>query len=441
MSAKLLNNHIQNLELARSRNREYRKHWNNDTAAAWLSKESRAALDGKLGRVSVNFVRLAVRTLTERLTLRGFTAPGSNETDRELVEIAGLVDLPAVAETIHTDRALYGAAYCTVWTTRDGRRPVLMTDTGENVSVIQDPATNEVLSAARVWRNGDVVHAVLFDPDTVTRYKADLVQGAELTSSIAWKQDGETQDNPFQAVPVVPFKRVQSSADTHGVSSVADILDLSDALAKALGDAMVTSEYYARPRRWATGLEIMEDEDGNPIDPFGKSRLLQSEDPDTKFGQLPASTPEGQTQLVATLTQQIGALTGLPPHYLGLHGDQPASAEGVRAAETQLVSSARSEMKYLSGPWSWVASLLLAIKHEGHPADYPRITSWDNPEIKTPAQAADAAGKLRDIGVPLETLLSDPLGYDPAEIPDIVEAANRESLMSNVQLGGGSIGA
>src|SRR5690625_7911867 len=97
---------------------------------------------------------------------------------------------------------------------------------------------------------------------------------------------------------------------------------------------MVSSEYYAKARRWATGLEIMEDEDGKAIDPFGRSRLLQSEDPETKFGQLPAATPQGQVELIATLTQQIGALTGLPAHYLGLHGDEPASAEGVRAAAT-----------------------------------------------------------------------------------------------------------
>src|SRR5699024_5378356 len=98
----------------------------------------------------------------------------------------------------------------------------------------------------------------------------------------------------------------------------------------------VTSEYFARPRRWATGLEIEEDDDGRPIDPFGDSRLLQSEDPETKFGQLDPARLDGYNDLSAMLTQHIGALTGLPPHYLGLHGDQPANADSVRAAESQL---------------------------------------------------------------------------------------------------------
>ena len=436
-----LQSHVERMNRRAKSNHMYWQHWNNESPAAWLSKASRDALEGKLARVSVNFIRLAVTSLTERLTLRGWTKPGETGVDQELLALTQQIDLPARAETIHVDRALYGCAYATVWATADGGQPVIITDTGANASVDIDPATGVARSGARVWREGDTAYAVEFTPDTVTQYAADVLEGTERTASTVWKHNGPVEDNPLGEVPIVPFMRRQSSLDHHGVSVVADIVGLSDALAKVLGDAMVSSEYYAKPRRWATGLEIVEDDEGNPVDPFGRSRLLQSEDPDTKFGQLSPSTPQGQVELIATLTQQIGALTGLPAHYLGIHGDQPASAEGVRAAETQLVMSARTEMRYLTGPWSRVAALLLAIKNNGHPSDYPRITEWDNPEIKTPAQAADAAGKLRDIGLPLSKLLSDPLGYDPADIPDIVEAANRENLLSNVNLGGGEIGA
>jgi hypothetical protein len=422
-------------------NRKLTKHWNNDSPAAWLSKESRDALENKIARVSVNFVRLAVTSLVERLTLRGWTKPGDAQLDTELVELAQQIDLAAKAETTHIDRALYGCSYLTVWSTADGTRPALVNDTGATASVDIDPATGEARSGARVWREGDTAYAVEFTPDSVQHYAADVLAGTELTASTDWKYDGHAEDNPLGAVPIVPFIRKQSSLDTHGVSAVSDILELSDALAKVLGDAMVNSEYYAKPRRWATGLEIVEDDEGKAVDPFGRSRLLQSEDPDTKFGQLQPATPQGQVELIATLTQQIGALTGLPAHYLGLHGDQPPSAEGVRAAETQLVMTARTEMKYLTGPWSRVAALLLAVKNNGHSDDYPRVTEFDNPEIKTPAQAADAALKLRDIGIPLSSVLSDPLGYDPADIKDIVAAANRESLLSNVNIGGGDIGA
>lgn len=440
MSNKNIQELVAQMEVSANRNKTLANHWNNDSPASWLSSESRDAMDNKLARLSVNFVRLAVNSLVERLSLRGWTQPGTTEIDSELLELAQQVGLAAKAETIHVDRALYGSAYATVWTTSDGARPVLITDTGTTAAVDSDPATGEVIEGVRLWRRGDTAYCAYFTPESYATYSATVLRGATVTAGTEWTLRGSVEDNPLQAVPIVPFTRRQSSLDDHGVSAVEDILDLSDALAKVLADAMVSSEYYAKPRRWATGLEIKEDEDGKPIDPFGKSRLLQSEDPDTKFGQLPASVPAGQTELIATLTQQIGALTGLPAHYLGLHGDQQPSSEGVRAAETQLVMSAKTEQKYLDSPWSRVAALLLAIKHDSHPDDFVRVTQWDSAEIKTPAQAADAALKLRGIGLPLETLLSDPLSYPAQDIPDIVAAANRESLLANVTLGGGDIG-
>lgn len=428
--------HLTRMAAAARDNKEYRDHWTGNSGAAYLSGDAAEALDGKLGKLSVNFVRLAVSALSDRLTLRGFTRPTQKEIDTELLELAAAADLGAKSKTLHADRLLYGSAYCTVWTTADGRQPVLITDTGENTSVVSDPATGEAESAMRLWRTGDTAHAVLFTPETVTRLQADVMRGATVHPSTQWSTV-QRWDNALETVPVVPFIRRTSSLDVHGVSAVADILGLSDALAKALADAMVNSEYYARPRRWATGLEIVEDENGKPIDPFGNKRLLQSEDPETKFGQLAPAAP-GQAELIATLTQQIGALTGLPAHYLGLHGDQPPSAESVRAAEAQLVTMARTEMKYLATPWAKVAGLLRAVGTEQHPADRTYVTHWEDPETSTPAQAADAAGKLRDIGVPLSTLLSDPLGYPAELIPEIVSEANRERLIANTVLGRGN---
>src|SRR5690625_6881461 len=111
-------------------------------------------------------------------------------------------------------------------------------------------------------------------------------------------------------------------------------------------DAMVTSESYARPRRWATGLEIQEDDDGNPVDPFGRDRSLQSEDPETRFGQFDPARLDSYGDMSATITQMIGAITGLPAHYLGLHGDQPAAAEGVRDRKSTRLNSSHVAISY-----------------------------------------------------------------------------------------------
>src|SRR5699024_5066912 len=74
-----------------------------------------------------------------------------------------------------------------------------------------------------------------------------------------WAVVGEPSPSAFAndgIVPVVPFVRRMSTDDHDGTSVAADIIDLTDAENKLMQDAMVTSESYARPRRWATGLRF-----------------------------------------------------------------------------------------------------------------------------------------------------------------------------------------
>src|SRR5690625_6343085 len=59
-----LQSHVERMNRRAKSNHMYWQHWNNESPAAWLSKASRDALEGKLARVSVNFIRLAVTSLT-----------------------------------------------------------------------------------------------------------------------------------------------------------------------------------------------------------------------------------------------------------------------------------------------------------------------------------------------------------------------------------------
>lgn len=410
------------------------KAWNGNNEAAYMSKKSRAALDDKLRRLGVNFPRLVVNSKVDRLSVSGIVSRETGETDSvswEQWQQAGLV---TKSELVHTDYYLYGRAYVTVWGT-ETLRPTVTTGTPLSTAVLADPATGIVEAALRRMRTQHGTKAVLFTPDRATIYVSESKDYVPNIGS--WRVES-VQDNPFGIVPVVPFCREQSSEDYHGTSAIEDILDLSDALAKILSDAMVTSEHFARPKRWATGLEIDEDEEtGEVIDPFRKESHLQSESPDTKFGQFNTADLSGYESLIATITQQIGSLTGLPPHYLGLHGDQPGNADGVRAAEAQLASAAYSDQRQLDSPWSRVSQLLAAVVDENvDPSGIDSRPVWSSPEIRTPAQAADAALKLRDIGVPLETVLVETLGYSPSKAAEIARTADQ----ANIAAAAGNLG-
>ena len=408
-----------------------RQAWDGTRPAAWLSQKSRTALDGKISRLGVNIPRLGVRSLAERLRVDGFTGrpAGDGEDDGSAAawdawKRAGMVGLSDLA---HTDRTLYGCSFVTVWSSaHDDSRPVAMLDSPRTAAVTRDPATGEPIRAVRRWSSSGQAHALMMHSDRLTLWRATAPDAP--ASFGGWEKTDEL-DNPLGVVPMTPLVRRTGSDDWDGTSYVADVLDLSDALAKVLGDAMTTSEYFARPRRWATGLEIVEDEDGNPVDPFGEGRLMQSESPETKFGQLPSVGLDGYSDLVAVLTQQAGSLLGLPAHYLGLHGDQPPNSESVRASEAQLVSTAYAEQRQLDPDWARVAGLLAAVAQPADPLDLDSHRPvWASPEVRTPAQAADSATKLHGIGVPLRELLTDPLGYSP-EDADRIAAQQRTDLI------------
>lgn len=396
-----------------------RAHWNGNPDTAFLTRASRDALEDRLSHLSINFPRLLVTSYVDRMTLTGFTGTDGTP-DLEAWTRHRAAGLVARSELLHTDRLMYGSAYVTVWPEPTGAAVVL--DNPFTMTVDMDPLTGTVSRAVRTWRHGGAQHALVIDAETITRWRSDA---PDIGSAGQWTVVGKPSPTPFGPdglVPVVPFVRRMSTDDHVGTSLAADILDLTDAQNKLMADAMVTSESYARPRRWATGLEIQEDDDGKAVDPFGRDRSLQSEDPDTKFGQFDPARLDSYADMSATITQMVGAMTGLPAHYLGLHGDQPAAAEGVRAAEAQLTSRVFSELRQLDEAWSRTAGLVALASDRGR-IDMPRLEPvWASPEIRTPGQASDAAAKLHGIGVPLESLLSNTMGWAPDEVSAAMDA-------------------
>ena len=408
-----LRDDLERIETREHALRDLRAHWNGDPGTAFLSEKSKQALASQLTRLSINFPRLLVSSFVDRMNLTGFTMNG-NEPAPRAWERHRRTGLQSRADLVHTDRLMYGAAYVTVWPERTG--PAVVLDNPFSMTVDEDPLTGVVSRATRTWTHRGVSHALVIEADRVSRWRSENSEGG---AAGHWQRVPGPELSPWGAdgiVPVVPFIRRVSSDDQDGTSVAVDILDLTNAENKLIQDAMVTSESFARPRRWATGLEIQEDENGNEIDPFANERTMQSEDPETEFGQFAQARLDNYSDLSATITQLIGAMTGLPAHYLGLHGDQPAAAEGVRAAEAQLTLRVRSELEQLTAPWGRVATLVDLADNRDIMQPTAYLPTFASPDIRTTAQDADAAAKLHGIGVPLASVLADPMGWTPEQI-------------------------
>lgn len=407
-------------------------YWTGTQPAAFLSPVAREALQNRLRTLTVNFPRLAVTSLAERLQVTGFrTAPGDPGDDALWRIWTGNRMVEATAQA-HVDALVYGRSFVIVWAGRTPDLPRVTVESARQVAVSRDPATRDVTAAVKRWVAGNRAHAVVYEPDKITRYtsQAFVPEGGSLPPTVTGWVTAEVLPNPLGVVPVVPIVNRGRLLDLDGVSEMVDLLDLADGITKLHCDALVTSEFYARPRRWVTGLEIVEDENGQPVNPFGDeaNRVWQSEAPETKFGQFDPARLDGYGDLIATLTQEVGALSGLPPHYLGLHGDQPASADAIRSAEASLVARAFERQRSFGASWDDVARLVVAVRDGVDPASVDVSTVWANPETRTPAQAADAASKLVGAGIlPVAAALVS-LGYTPAEIERIREQRRADAL-------------
>lgn len=392
---------------------------------AFLAPAAKAALGDRLRVLAVNYPRLAVGSLAERLTVTGFRTEGPDAApDAALWAVWRANGMEDGAGQAHVDALVYGRAFVIVWAGPTG--PRVTVESAQQVAVEHDPATRQVVAAVKRWSANNKGHAVVYEPDVIRRYTsvANVVEAGPIPAT-GWTLT-DSIDNPLGIVPVVPVVNRGRLLDVDGVSEMADVLDLADALNKIMADAMVTSEFYARPRRWVTGLEILEDEAGAPVNPFGDElgRVWQSEAPETKFGQFDAARLDGYGDLAAVITQQIGAVTGLPAHYLGLNGDQPPSADAIRSAEASLVARAIARQRTFGQAWADVARLIIAVRDGTDPAGIDIEIVWASPETRTPAQAADAAAKLVGAGIlPVSEALAG-LGYTPAQI-DRVRAARR----------------
>ncbi|GAB2497172.1 hypothetical protein GCM10027063_40480 [Promicromonospora xylanilytica] len=407
------------------------KYYDAEQAASFLSQEAREALGKQFRQLAVNYPRVAVDSVGERLTPTGFRLEGpDSKPDEALWKVWQDNGMEEQAAQAHTEALALGRSFVIVWAGSAGK-PLVTVESARQVAVYRNPGTREVEAAFKRWLADGKAHAVVYTPANVVR----LVSRGHVPSEGSIPASGweivETLDNPLGVVPVVPIVNRGRLMDLDGQSEMQDILGLADALNKISTDMMVTSEHYARPRRWATGLEVVEDEEtGEPINPFGSeaNRVWQSEDPATKFGQFEGSRLDGYGDAIRTLTQQIGALSGLPAHYLGLNGDQPPSADSIRSAESPLVAKALARQRSYGAAWAKVAALIIAVRDGVDPRTVEVETVWASPETRTPAQSADAAAKLHGMGFPLAFIAETTLGYSPAQIDRMRELKRAEAL-------------
>lgn len=388
-----------------------------------------AAMEDEIGdrvhQLIINILRFGAEAYENRLDVEGFRYRGQSSSDEELWRIWQANGLDEQSQQAHLDSLALERTYAIVGSPDvSGDDPIITVESPLQVFAERDPRTRLVSGAIKRWQEGEgkdaVQRATLYLPDSTESF----------AFSKEWKSAGKADNHELGRVPVVPLVNNPRIMRPDGRSEFVDVISIADALNKMATDMMVSGEYHAMPRRWATALSADDfvDKNGNPIGVWSRDagRLWATESKETKFGQFTESDLAVFHNSIKLLMQVGSQLLALPPHYTSFVGENPTSADAIRSSETQLVKRVERKHTYLGGAWEDVQRLVLRFKTgKWDPAANGLETVWRDPSTPTIAQKADAVVKLVQAGVlPIEQARED-LGYTQEQRTRMLEMDDR----------------
>lgn len=381
---------------------------------AFMSEKFRTAFGGMFSSFADNFLPLVVDAVEERLNVQGFRFGSDPKADADAWKIWQDNGLDALSQLAHQESLIKGDSYAIVWAKSD-ETPRVTIESAEQCIVGYAPGDRtQRVAGLKSWKDGDGLHATLFLPGGVYKYMKP-------TNGGSWEADQGTDEawpipNPLGVVPVVPLTNRPSLTSPYGVSEFLNVIPLQDAINKELADMLVASEYIAFPQRYATGLEIAVDDEGNSVAPFNIAldKFLVAEDKEAHFGTLAAGDLSNYVKAIETLVQHLSTETRTPPHYFNVGGNLP-SGDAIKAAETGLVAKSRRKMRFYGEAWEEVMRLCFKVLGDPKADITDSETIWGDPEYRSESELADALVKRAAIGVPRQQLWED-AGYSQTQI-------------------------
>ena len=412
------------LDLAEGELHRLDKYYDGKQALNYLAPEIAAQVGRRLSSLVINWPRTIADSVQRRTYVEGFRVGNDGAVDAELARLWQENDLDETSQLAQLDALIHGRAFLMVWGSEvDPLTPRITIESAHQVAVSRTPGSREIRAAVKRWTDGDDDYASLYLRDEILRFVKPSVRAGVVSK---WALQ-DRLDNPLGAVPVVPLINRPRLLKLDGESELTDVIPLADAVNKLATDMIVASEFHAMPRRWATGIQI----------PTGPDReRLQADAADywdnatkgktwlagegVSFGQFSEANLGNFVEAIQLLTAQIAAVAGLPPHFLGINTDNPASADAIRAAEATLVERAQEKHRTWSGAYEQAMRLAVAAR-DGVPvasldSDLRRMeTVWRDPATPTPAQSMDAAVKGVQAGIYDEAAAQEVVGLSPQQ--------------------------
>jgi hypothetical protein len=206
---------------------------------------------------------------------------------------------------------------------------------------------------------------------------------------------------------VCPFVRFRERLDGESTGVIRPLITIQNRINEIMFSTLIALQYAAFRQRWATGLAIPEDDDGNPVEPFQSAidRLWISEDAEAKFGDFSQTDTTGHGQLYTAAVRDLAGIARVSPNVLT--GDLVnLSADALAQMESWTQRRVSGYETLFGESWEQVFRLaaLAAGDAEGA-ADTSAQVRWRDTEARSLAQTVDALGKIAQmLSVPAEAL-------------------------------------
>lgn len=389
----------------------------------------RAAFGNLFAGFSDNFCGLVVDAVEERLDVEGFRMGVDLEADADAWRMWQRNGLDAWSQIAHTEALIKGQASVLVWADEDepDRAEITIQDALE-MAVAEDRCNHDRLAALKRWEEDDGSTCfTLYLPDSIEKWQT-VAKGAPVGSGlfkvgrynlVPREVPGEAWPlaNPLGVVPVVPLvnrPRLRGA----GVSELAPVIPIQNALNKLFLDMLVAAEFAAYRQRYAVGLELeIDPETGKAVEPYqsGAGNLWAEENPAVKFGDFEVTDLGNYVKALETAIQHIASITRTPAHYLMGNAGSFPSGESLAATETGLTRKAERKQRFLGEGWEEIVRLGFLVEGDKRGEIEDSETIWRDPESRNEAAHVDSLVKLGSLGVPQE-MLWEMAGLTPQQV-------------------------
>lgn len=375
-----------------------------------------------------NYLQQVVNAVASRMSVDGIRM-GDPTADEDAWAMWQRSHMDA-SQTMLLETALTtGLGYLSVWPSEDDPGEVDWSPEhpSEVVHEMTPGSLRKVAAALKVFADGDEWSATLWLPDSIHSY----VGKGDWDAWTVWTPLS-TDANPFGEVPIIPLLNKPTLRGGWS-SEMSDAIPIQKRINQTLLNMMVAEEAVAYPQRWATGLELEKDENGNAKRPFrsGADSLWVAEDENVRFGQFSESTFDGYLKVIAADVETLAAVTATPMFAMSAKLSVPPSAEALTAMESSLVKKVEARQRVFGEALEDAFRLSFKMLGDSRADAQDAEVIWADPTIQSPAAVADWVTKAASVGVP-KTALWEKLGASPQEIARWEALAMSQAFMDLV---------